>query len=159
MSDPYALSTIVVIDLIGSTGQSVQYSYDLSEYVGLIPSTAKYIAWRTPYGMTSYAYLDDVSFISVACPLTKPSISELTGSSVRISSGLRTSDNWIILVTNHLVSEEDLSDDDRRRGSFIRTRSLLARKRSSVCRARRNIMWLPPLFAMMPKRHGARCRS
>ena len=112
MSDPYDLSTFVVIDSIGGTGQSVQYSYDLSEYVGLIPSTAKYIAWRTPYGMTSYAYLDDVSFISVACPLTKPSISELTGSSVRISSGLRTSDNWIILVTNHLVSEEDLSDDD-----------------------------------------------
>ena len=112
MSDPYDLSTFVVIDSIGGTGQSVQYSYDLSEYVGLIPSTARYIAWRTPYGMTSYAYLDDVSFISVACPLTKPSISELTGSSVRISSGLRTSDNWIILVTNHLVSEEDLSDDD-----------------------------------------------
>ena len=112
MSDPYDLSTFVVIDSLGGTSQSVQYSYDLSEYKGLIPGTARYIAWRTPYGESSYAYLDDVSFISVACPLTKPSVSELTGTSVRVSSGLRTSDDWILLVTNHKVSDENLANEN-----------------------------------------------
>lgn len=110
MSDPNDLSTFVVIDSVKGTGTSTQYTYDLSDYESLIPADSKYFAWRTPYSTSSnYAYLDDVSFVSVACPMTKPSISDLTTSSVRISSGLRTSDNWILLVTNREISESDLS--------------------------------------------------
>ena len=112
MSDPYDLSTFVVIDSVAGQDKSVQYSYDLSDYAAAIPATAKYFAWRTPYNITSAAYLDDVSFVSVACPLTKPSISELTNSSVRVSSGLRTDDPWILLVTTRAVSETNLSDEN-----------------------------------------------
>ncbi len=111
MSNPNDLSSFVAIDSVKGTGESVQYSYDLSEYAGIIPDSAKYFAWRTPYGVTSYAYLDDVSFISVACPLTKPSISELTGTSVRISSGLRTDDQWVLLITNKAVPVDSLSSE------------------------------------------------
>ena len=110
MTDPTDLSTFVVIDSVKGMAESVQYSYDLSDYQGQIPVSAKYIAWRTPYNASSYAYLDDVSFVSVACPLTRPSYSELTGSSVRISSGLRTNDQWILLITNKAVSETQLAN-------------------------------------------------
>ena len=109
MSDPNDLSTFVVIDSVKGTGTSTQYTYDLTDYESIIPADARYFAWRTPYGTgTNYAYLDDVSFVSVACPLTKPSISDLTTNSVRVSSGLRTNDRWILLVTNREISESDL---------------------------------------------------
>lgn len=109
MTDPYDLSTFVVIDSVQGTGSSVQYTYELSDYENIIPATAKYVAWRTPYGKTSYAYLDDVSFVSTACPLTKPSVSEVTTSSARISSGIRTGDQWILIITNKEISEEDFA--------------------------------------------------
>ena len=60
---------------------------------------------------SDYVYLDDVSIVSTSCPMPKPSISDLTTSSVRVSGGLRTSDNWVLLVTDHFVSEENLSND------------------------------------------------
>ena len=110
MTDPTDLSTFVVIDSVKGVAESVQYSYDLSDYQGQIPASAKYIAWRTPYNASATAYLDDVSFVSVACPLTRPSYSELTGNSVRISSGLRTNDPWILLITNKAVSEAQLTN-------------------------------------------------
>ena len=111
MTDPNDLSTFVTVDSVKGTGSSVQYTYDLSEYTGTLPVSAKYFAWRTPYGTTSTAYLDDVSFISVACPLTKPSISELTGNSVRVSGGLRTSDPWILMITNRAISDANLANE------------------------------------------------
>ena len=109
MTDPYDLSTFVEIDSVKGTGASKQYVYDLSEYEDVIPATAKYFAWRTPYGATSYAYLDDVSIAKMVCPFTKPSYSELTAQSVRISSGLRTDDEWLLLVTNTYVSPDSLA--------------------------------------------------
>ncbi len=114
MTDPHDLSTFVVIDSVQGLGRSEQYSYDLSEYSAVIPNTARYIAWRTPYGITSYAYLDDVSFVSVTCPLTKPTYSELTTESVRISSGLRTNDKWVLMITNTPVSDAHLADETYR---------------------------------------------
>ena len=108
MTDPTDLSTFVVIDSVAGRGESTQYSYDLSDYASIIPASAKYFAWRTPYGATSYAYLDDVSFVSVACPLTRPSISDLTTESVRVSSGLRTNNNWILMITNTPISDANL---------------------------------------------------
>lgn len=110
MSDPNDISTFVTIDSLQGTGMNVTMTYDLSEYASLIPSSARYVAWRTRYGSTDYVYIDDVSFVSVACPLTKPTISELTGSSVRVSSGLRTDDEWILLITNNEVSADDLAN-------------------------------------------------
>ena len=96
MSDPNDLNTFVVIDSVKGTGTSMQYTYDLSEYEVLIPPTARYFAWRTPYDEACYAYLDDVSIIKVTCPFTKPSYSDLSAESVRVSSGLRTEDVWVL---------------------------------------------------------------
>ena len=108
MTDPNDLSTFVPIDsLRGTTHQTV--SYDLSDYEAIIPANAKHVAWRGRPGTSDYVYLDDVSFVSVACPLTKPSIDALTKESVQISSGLRTSDPWILMITNQPVSTDDLS--------------------------------------------------
>ena len=114
MTDPTDLSTFVPIDSLSGTGSTNQMrlSYDLSEYAHIIPATAKYFAWRGRYGTNDYVYIDDVSFISNACPMTKPSISELTTSSVRVSSGLRTDDQWILLVANRPLKEEDLARED-----------------------------------------------
>ena len=109
MTDPNDLSTFVVLDSVKGTGASKQYIYDLSEYEELIPATAKYFAWRTPYGVTSIAYLDDVSIAKMVCPFTKPGYSDLTAQSVRISSGLRTDDEWLLLVTNTYVSPDSLA--------------------------------------------------
>ena len=108
MSDPLDMNTFVVIDSVKGVGASVQYTYDLSEYKDIIPPTARYFAWRTPFDETSYAYLDDVSIIKMTCPFTKPSYSDLTAQSARISSGLRTDNEWILLLTNKEISEDSL---------------------------------------------------
>ena len=112
MTDPEDLSTFVPIDSIHGNGQSTSYSYDLADYAALIPSSARYFAWRGRYNNSDYIYLDDVSVISTACPLTKPSISDLSTSSVRVSSGLRTNDEWILMVTNRAISDENLAKDN-----------------------------------------------
>lgn len=114
MTDPNDLSTFVALDSVkgeGSSAMLVKTSYDLSEYSHLIPATAKYIAWRGRKKTSDYVYLDDVSIISMACPMPKPSVSDLTTSSVRISGGLRTSDQWVLLLTDHYVSAENLGND------------------------------------------------
>jgi hypothetical protein len=114
MSDPNDLSSFVVIDSVKGTGSSQQYTYDLSEYEQLIPATAKYFAWRTPYDATSYAYLDDVSIFKMTCPFTKPTYSDLTAQSVRIASGLRTDNDWLLLVSNHELNTDSLSSSTYR---------------------------------------------
>ena len=114
MTDPSDLSTFVPLDSIKGEGSSADLrtvSYDLSEYAALIPANARYFAWRGRMKTSDYVYLDDVSIVSTSCPMPKPSISDLTTSSVRVSGGLRTSDNWVLLVTDHFVSDEDLSND------------------------------------------------
>ena len=114
MTDPEDISTFVPLDSVRGTGKDdmVIYSYDLSTYANLIPASAKYVAWRTRFGGYDYVYLDDVSFVSVACPMTRPSVADVTTSSVRISSGLRTDDRWILLVTRTAVSEDNLYDEN-----------------------------------------------
>jgi len=107
MSDPTDLSTFVALDSVKGTGASVQYTYDLSEYADKIPATAKYFAWRGRYGVTDYLYLDDVSIIKVTCPLPKPSYSGLTAEQVRISSGLRGDNDWILLVVDTAAFSAD----------------------------------------------------
>lgn len=114
MTDPTDLSTFVPLDSMAGTGTSnfFQKTVDLSEYAALIPPTAKHVAWRARYEKSDWVYIDDVSFISNVCPMPKPTISDLTTNSVRVGSGLRTSDDWILLVTNSPISDEDLAKDD-----------------------------------------------
>ena len=115
MSDPEDLSTFVVLDSIKGTSTTKNtITLDLSEprYAELIPATAKYFAWRTPYGATGYLYLDDVSITKITCPLPKPSYSGLTASYVRISSGLRTDNEWIALVTTKYMDPDSLAKED-----------------------------------------------
>jgi hypothetical protein len=100
MSDPEDLSTFVAIDSVKGTGKSVQFTYDLSEYESIIPASAKYCAWRGRYAAADLFYLDDVSIIKMTCPLPKPSYSGLTAEQVRISGGLRTDDDWILLAVD-----------------------------------------------------------
>jgi len=109
MTDPEDLSTFVVLDSVKGVATSVQYTYDLSEeqYASKIPANAKYFAWRTRYDATDYFYLDDVSIIKITCPLPKPSYSGLTASQVRVSSGLRTDNEWLLLAVDTAAFSAD----------------------------------------------------
>ena len=107
MSDPEDLSTFVAIDSVKGTGKSVQFTYDLSEYADIIPATAKYCCWRGRYAAADLFYLDDVSIIKMTCPLPKPSFSGLTAEQVRISSGLRTDNDWILLAVDTAAFSAD----------------------------------------------------
>lgn len=100
MTDPEDLSTFVVLDSIKCEAKIVTKTMDLSDYAELIPANAKYFAWRTAYNAGPTIYLDDVSFVKITCPLPKPSYSGLTAEQVRISSGLRTDNEWILLVSD-----------------------------------------------------------
>ena len=117
MSDPHDLRTFVALDSVKGTGSVESYTYDLSEYEAQIPATAKYFAWRTPYlSSSSYSslYLDDVSITKMTCPFTKPSYSDLTAQSVRISSGLRTDNEWILLISNTELNTDSLLSETYR---------------------------------------------
>jgi hypothetical protein len=105
MSDPNDVSTFVALDSVKGTGKSEQYVIDLSEYADSIPNEAKFVAWKTRAGKADNIYLDDISITKITCPLTKPSYSELKSESVRISSGLRTNNEWILLVTTQDISD------------------------------------------------------
>jgi len=109
MSNPDSLNTFIALDSIKGTGASAQYTYDLSEYADKIPATAKYFAWRTRYGATDYAYLDDVSIIKVTCPLPKPHCSQVKAARATISSGLRGDNEWIALVTTKKFDDMELA--------------------------------------------------
>ena len=114
MTDPTDLSTFVTLDSVKGEGSSADLqtvSFDLSDYSHLIPADARYLAWRGRMKTSDYVYLDDVSIVSTSCPMPKPSVSDLTTSSVRISSGLRTSDDWVLLITDHYVSDENLASE------------------------------------------------
>ena len=111
MTDPGDLSTFVPLDSIkgeGSSAALVEKSFELSDYAARIPATAKYLAWRGRMKTSDYVYLDDLSIISMACPMPKTNISDLTTNSVRINSGLRTDDYWTVIVTNHPLTEAQL---------------------------------------------------
>ncbi len=112
MTDPLDLSTFVALDSVvgrGSSAELTKSSFDLSAYEARIPAGAKHIAWRGRMRTSDYVYLDDVSFSSVLCPATKPSYSEVTESSVRIASGLRTTDtDWQLLVTTVYIDPDSL---------------------------------------------------
>lgn len=114
MTDPTDLSTFVPLDSMAGTGTSTFYqkTVDLSDYSGIIPPTAKHMAWRARYNKGDWVYIDDISFVSNTCPMPKPSISDLTTNSVRVSSGLRTSDNWVLMVTNTAISDANLANEE-----------------------------------------------
>lgn len=109
MTDPEDLSTFVVLDSVKGTGAFVPVNVDLSEHADSIPAGAKYFAWRTPYGTSTTAYIDDVSIITIKCPIVKPSYSELQAESVRISSGLRVNNPWTLLITTKEIPADSLN--------------------------------------------------
>ena len=109
MTDPKDLSTFVVLDSVKGTGGLAPVNVDLSEYADSIPAGAKYFAWRTPYGVSTTAYIDDVSIITMKCPIVKPSYSELQAESVRISSGLRVNNPWTLLITTKEIPADSLN--------------------------------------------------
>lgn len=109
MTDPEDLSTFVVLDSVKGTGTFVPVNVDLSEHADSIPAGAKYFAWRTPYGTSTTAYIDDVSIITMKCPIVKPSYSELQAESVRISSGLRVNNPWTLLITTKEIPADSLN--------------------------------------------------
>ena len=113
MTDPTDLSTFVVLDSIKCQAKIVTLTMDLSEYKDTIPASAKYFAWRTAYNAGPTIYLDDVSIVKMKCPMAKPSLSELTSSGVRISSGLGADSDydWALLVTNSPINV-DLLDPE-----------------------------------------------
>ena len=115
MTNPNDFSTFVALDSIRTNSTPTSVTLDLSEagYASLIPASARYIAWRTPYDAYAYVYIDDVSVTSLACPLTKPDVSEVTYSTARVQSGLRVDDvNWVLLVTTSYISVDNLADSN-----------------------------------------------
>ncbi len=115
MTNPNDFSTFVALDSLRAPSSPTTITLDLSEYgyAPLIPASARYIAWRTPYDNYAYVYIDDVSITSLACPLTKPDVSDVTFNTARVSSGLRVTDvEWVLLVTSSYVSVDNLSDSN-----------------------------------------------
>ncbi len=112
MTNPNDISTFVALDSIPCSSTPSICMVDLSEKAALIPAKAYYVAWRTPYDEAAKIYIDDVSITRLNCPLGKPSISEVTENSVRISSGIRVDDtNWVLLVTTSYISPDDLQQE------------------------------------------------
>ena len=109
MSDPTDLSTFVALDSLKGTAAKVSVALDLKEYAELIPSTARYFAWRGRYSAADLFYIDDVSIITLKCVITKPSTSNVMAESARISSGLLTDNDWVLLVTDSLISTDSLA--------------------------------------------------
>jgi len=108
MTDPEDLSTFVALDSINGLGSVARAQLDMNLYKDSIPEDARYFAWRTPYGKLATVYLDDISIIEQTCPVTNPSYSELESESVRISSGLRTDDEWVLLITTKALEADSL---------------------------------------------------
>ena len=110
MSDPDDINTFIVLDSITpGTGKAVTTTYELKDYADSIPSDARYFAWRTPYGKSTTVYIDDVSILRMQCPLLKPSVSDLESTKARISSGLRTDNDWLLLITKKELEADSLN--------------------------------------------------
>ena len=112
MTDPTDISTFVALDSLKGQAKKVPVTIDLSEYKDTIPALARYFAWRGRYAAADLFYIDDVSIITMKCPMAKPSISDLEGDRVRVRSGLGadTDYEWAVLVTNEAVSVDSLAD-------------------------------------------------
>lgn len=108
MTDPEDFSTFVTLDSVKGLGKSVLISVDLGDYKSQL-GNAKYFAWRTRIGATDYIYLDDISIVSATCPMAKPAVSELTSTSARISSGIRTDNDWRLVLSDKEISTDSLT--------------------------------------------------
>ena len=115
MTIPGDFSTFVALDSIRANSTPTSITMDLSDpsYASLIPASARYFAWRTPYDDYASIYIDDVSVTSLACPLTKPDVTEVTHSTARVFSGMRVDDvEWVLLVTTSYISVDNLADSN-----------------------------------------------
>lgn len=101
MDDPTDLSTFTVLDSIGpglgtGVGKDVPFEVSLENYTG----SGRYIAFRTPYGITTTVYLDDIIVDATGCKTPQPTLSSLTHSSVRLTAGLRGQTDWQYILTD-----------------------------------------------------------
>lgn len=111
MTDPDDINTFVVLDSIQGTGSSVQVTVEMSDFKDSIPEDARYFAWRTPIGATTTVYLDDVSILRMKCPIPKPTFSGLESNKVRVNSGLRGDNDWLLLITNKELVSDSLNKE------------------------------------------------
>ena len=113
MDDPTDLSTFVVIDSLGGgglgtgVGKDIYFEVPLENYTG----TGRYIAFRTPYGVTTTAFLDDIVLDGTACYQPQSSLSRLTDKSIRLTAGMRGQTDWIYYLTDKEASDEALTPD------------------------------------------------
>lgn len=107
MTDPTDISTFVALDSLKGEGKSVLKSVDLGDYKSQL-GNAKYFAWRTRIGASDYIYLDDISIVNAVCPLAKPSVTDITESSARIASGIRTDNNWRLVISDKEIIVDTL---------------------------------------------------
>lgn len=95
MDDPEDMSTFVDIDSIkGGKGtgkdKAIAFEVSLENYTG----KGHYIAFRTPYGKTSTAYLDEINISMAECAAPNISFTQVTDTTARIMSGLRIDNAW-----------------------------------------------------------------
>ena len=113
VTNPNDMKTFVALDSIVCTTSPATYTIDFSDRANLlnvIPKSARYLAWRTPYDEAAMLFIDDVSITRMSCPIAKPSISALTENSVRVNSGIREDDTqWVLLITTSRISSDDLN--------------------------------------------------
>jgi len=109
MTDPEDLNTFIVLDSIMGKAAITTISVNLEDFKDSIPASARYFAWRSAYNAGPTIYIDDVSILRMQCPLLKPSISDLESSKVRISSGLRTDNDWLLLITKKELEADSLN--------------------------------------------------
>lgn len=112
MDDPTDLSTFTVLDSIGpglgtGVGKDIPFEVSLENYTG----TGRYIAFRTPYGITTTVYLDDIVIDGTNCYQPLSSISRLTDKSVRLTAGLRGQTDWMYVLTDKPASDEIITPD------------------------------------------------
>lgn len=107
MSNPEDYSTFVALDSIIGTDDYEKIRVDLSDYETLL-GDAKHFAIRSQINSYSTAYVDDVQFFLSMCKRPKGIISNMTDSSVVITSGLRENAQWRLLLTDKYVDADSL---------------------------------------------------
>ncbi|MBR1564684.1 MAG: hypothetical protein IJ650_04990 [Paludibacteraceae bacterium] len=111
MEDPTDINTFTVLDSIGpgtgtSANNDIHFEVPLENYTG----NGRYIAFRTPYGVTGVQiYLDDIIIDGTGCYSPQSTLSRITNNSVRLTAGLQGESDWIYLLTDKAVSDDMLA--------------------------------------------------
>ena len=107
MSNPEDYSTFVALDSIIGTATYEKVRIEFSDYETKL-GNAKHFAIRSQINSWQSAYVDDIQFMLSMCKMPKGIVSNLTDSSVVITSGLRANNPWRLLLTNKYVEGDSL---------------------------------------------------